>query len=224
MPDINTQAIAEMQRLEKAVAVQKAMNDKKEQELKMFESQLRQGTVPNNSVQNLQQNLANSKANFMVPGNVGDINKVQWGFWFNTPFVRVDPGVNIRTQFTVTQEAAFIYMSMTKAIYDLDTVTNELTYIDPDEPALGESQGLSYVMRDAQSSREFFNIPQSLDMVGNPRWPTSMPTPYMFLPNSIVEFNIINNHPSNVYVAQIALFGYRLRIENSQNILSTVYG
>lgn len=224
MPDVNTELLAKLQHLEKTVAVQKAMNDRKEQELKVLESRIRQGLEPNGSVQELERNLGRSKANFLVPGNVGDINKVQWGFWFSTPFIRVDPGVNFRTQFTVTQEAAFTFMSMTKAVYDFDDATNEITYIDPDEPALGESQGLSYLIRDAQSSREFFNIPQSMDMVGNPRWPTVLPTPYMFLPNSIVEFNIINNHPTNIYIAQISLFGYRLRIENSQNILSTVYG
>ena len=224
MPDVNTELLQRLQQLERSVAVQKGMNDRKEQELKVLESRLSQGLQPNGSVQQLQSNLGKSKANFLVPGNVGDINKVQWGFWFSTPFVRIDPGVNIRTQFTVTQEAAFTYMSMTKAVYDLDTVTNEITYIDPDEPALGDSQGLSWILRDAQSSREFMNIPQSLDMVGNPRWPSVLPTPYMFLPNSIVEFNLINNHPTNVYIAQVSLFGYRLRIENSQNILSTVYG
>lgn len=224
MPNVPAELIAELQRLEKAVSVQKYSNDQKEAELRTMQSRVEQGLTRNTSAKTVENNLQRNMGNFMVPGNVGDINKVHWPFWFSIPFTRVNPGQNVRTQFTVTQEAGFSFMSLTKAVWDFDTVTNELTYIDPDEPALGDSQGLSYLIRDAQSSREFFNLPQSLDMVGNPRWPTTMPTPYFFLPNSVVEFNIINNHPTNVYFVHLTMFGYRIRIDNSQRILSTVYG
>lgn len=223
MPNVNPQLLAEMQRLDKAVSIQKQANDRKEQQLKVMEGRVDQGLKENSSVQNLKSNLERNMGNLMVPGNVGDINKVIWPFWFSIPFTRVNPGQNVRTQFTVTQEAGFSFMALTKAVYDFDDATNELTYIDPDEPAIGESAGLSIIIRDAQSSREFFNLPANLDTLGNPRFPTSLPTPYFFLPNSIIEYNIINDHPTNIYFVHLTMFGYRVRIEGSQNILSTVY-
>lgn len=221
MADVNL--VAKLQELERAVMLQKQYNDKRTAELDRLENTLRQGLVPNKSTQDLERNISRNMMNAFVPGNVGDINKVLWPFWFSTDLTLLEPGQNVPLRFSVTQEAGFAYMSLTKTVFDFDDVTNELTYVDPDEPVIGESPGLSYILRDPQSGREFHNIPQSLDMVGNPRWPAALPVPYFYLPNSNVEFSVINSHPTNIYYVQITLFGYRVRVEDARQILSLTY-
>lgn len=224
MTTIDPNLVAELKRLERQVFEHKEYLDRKEQEIAAAESRLRQGLVKNSSAQNFQNNVAMNRGNLLVPGNIGDINKVTWGFVFSTPIVQVAPGTNVRTQISVTQEAGFIWKALTKTVYDLDTLTNEITYIDPDEPMIGEAKGLSFFLRDAQSSREFYNIPQTIDQIGNPRWPTILETPSFMLPNSITEVSFINDSPTNTYLASIQFWGVRIRGENLKNLLSTVYG
>lgn len=226
MSTINPQLLAELSKLEAQVSYSAQRLDQKAKALSQMESQLKQGELPNNSAQNLTENLQRSMGNFMVPGNVGDINKVIWPFMFSTdlPLI-ISPNSNVRSAFTVTQEAAFVCMNYVKTVYSLDdtVVPNQLVYIDPDQYGSG-APGLSYIIRDAVSSREFFNIPQNIDQVGNPRFPFVWPTPQIFLPNSSIEVNFFNNHPTNVYYVTMTFFGYRIRFEGSHRILSTIYG
>lgn len=224
MSTVDNQIVAEMRRLEQQVLKQEAYLKAKEQVLKEMESRINQGLSKNNSAQNLQSNVARNMGNFLVPGNVGDINKVVWPFWFTTPAVTVGPGQNVTTQFSVTQEAGFSWMSYVKCVYDLDTLTNDITYIDPAEPAIGEASMLYYSIRDAQSSREFFNKPQALDAVGAPQFPSTLPTPLFFLPNSTIEVSFYNSHPTNNYIPFLVMFGYRIRVEGAKTMLGTVYG
>jgi hypothetical protein len=226
MSDINTQALADYQRLENILRTARGALDKKEEELAQLESKTRQGILPYDNVHNLKKNLEQLPY-FLQPGNVGQINEVIWPFYYatgdnNSSTVIVNPNQSLRSSFSVTQEAAFVMMSYTKTVYVVDG--DDITYIDPDANGVGDAPGLKYLIRDAQSSREFFNLPLNIDQVGNPRWPTILPSPQMFIPNAIVEVDFINSHPTNVYAVQMQFFGYRIRLEKAKDILSLVYG
>lgn len=199
-------------------------NEQREMVLKDKEDRLRQKYLKNEDVKNLQANLNSSLPSYLAPGNVGDINRVIWPFYFSTPFVNpIAPGTTVRTSINVTQEAAFTWMSYMKAVYLYDA--GELTYIDPDNSDQSSlAPGLAFTIRDAQSQREFFGGFVDLDTVGNPRFPSTLPSPMMVIPNGVLEVTFTNKHATNYYVPRMSFFGYRMRIENQQELLSTVYG
>lgn len=222
--DYNTK-IKELQALQNQVMTLKNLVDAKEGVLQSKESQLRQGQLPVTGPRALKANMDRAMQE-MSPGNVGDINRVIWPYYFTTqgPATAegVGPNETLQSGFTVTQEAAFIVMSYTKAVYNVDPVSNYWTYNDPN--ANQQTPGLFFTLRDTQSGRDFFNVPIALDNYGNPRFPTKLPRPIMFLPNSNVQVNFINSNPINQYAPFITFFGYRIRIEDAQNLLGLVYG
>ncbi len=229
--------IRQIQRLQNQVAQRSAFLDAREQRIGQREQMLgggrsspggngqmgrniggrgQMGMDPSQASQN--PNLCN-----LVPGNVGSLNNVIWPFFFSTDFITLVPNTAIKSGFTITQEASFVWMSYTKQVYQFDGV-NAYTYIDPDQPgATGIAPNLSFTIRDSQSGRDFENFPIDLDIVGHPRFPTIYPRPAMFLPNSNVEISFQNSDPAITYVAFLTAFGYRVRIEDAQNILSLVY-
>lgn len=162
---------------------------------------------------------------FMTPGNVGDVNSVLWPFYFTTERVIVPPASQINAGFSVTQEAAFVMIAFTKAVFlrEEEPALN-YTYLDPDAPAYGgKAQGLSFTFRDSQSTREFVSTTLDLDHVGNPRFPTYLPAPMLMLPNSNLQitWNSQNNE-DQTFVPFLTFFGYRIRIEDAKQIYSLV--
>lgn len=226
MSQISPHLIQKLQKLESQVKYASERLDAKAKYLTQAESKVRQGQEGPPNAKSLERNLKRNMGNFMIPGNVGDINKVIWPFFFSTDVTqRVTPGSNVRSAFTVTQEASFVCMNYIKTVYVVDDTVNpeQLVYVDADNPNEG-SPGLSYLIRDAVSSREFFAQPQSVDQIGNPRFPFVWPTPQIFLPNSSVEVNFFNENVDNIYEVTLTFFGYRMRFEGDQRILSTIRG
>lgn len=159
------------------------------------------------------------------PGNVGAINRVIWPFWFTFSAPELTPITSSQGFFTVTQEAAFVFMSMTKSVFKKTTGPTQYTYIDPNDfGANGQADGLKWTMRDAQSSRVFSNLPIEMDEYGHPEAPFILSTPILFLPNSTIEMTYQNDHAGNTYVPFITLFGYRVRVDDAQHLLGTVIG
>jgi len=217
--------INKLLKLQQQVSSREAYLDAKAKALNAQERRLANGMLPNMGANDLEANLRNNPnlSSGMVPGNVGAINRVIWPFYFTTAFITLAPNTTINTGFTVTQEAAFIWMSYTKSVYEL-TGGTDYTYVDPDQPgAAGIAPGLSFTIHDSQSGRDFDNFPINLDGVGNPRWPTMFPKPTMFLPNSNIQISFNNSDVAKTYVPFITAFGYRIRIDDAQNILSLVY-
>lgn len=198
--------------------------DAKEKNLRMLESQTRQGLVPTENARALELDLT-KKLGPLAPGNVGEFNKVIWPFWFSTelPQAGIGAGETFQTSYTVTLEAAFIMMSMVKVVYQTNVVP--WNYLDPNQDGLvGMAPGLSFTMRDSSSQRQFFGREATLvGNVGNPRFPTKFPRPMMLLPNQMMEINFINNHASNEYAPVMTFFGYRLRAENVDQYLSLIH-
>jgi hypothetical protein len=205
----------------------KSIVDSKAAALSVLESQLRQGQLPNNSAQQLDFNLSNSLSPLLNPGNIGDINNVIWPFYFTTdvPDGAIQPGETFNTGFSVTQEAAFIFMSYTKSVYILEGEDPDqtVTYLNQ-VPGVPSAPGLLFSLRDGSSSRQFYNTPINLDNFGNPRFPTKFPRPVMLLPNQSMQIQFTNAHSVNQYVPFITAFGYRIRIDRAQDLLSLVYG
>lgn len=163
----------------------------------------------------------------LKPGNVGEINNVVWPFWFTFSAPELAPNTSSTGSFTVTQEASFICMAISKSVFrKTGAGPFTYTYIDPDQEdtAQGDANNLKFQFRDAQSSRVFQSTPMSLDHIGHPQFPTVLQSPIMFLPNATVEAFYSNTDATATYVPFITMFGYRVRIENAQEILSLVTG
>lgn len=165
---------------------------------------------------------------FLAPGNVGDINTVIWPFWFPTPMVTLAPSQTLSSSITISKVAAFVAVSFTKTVFlRTEPAPGQVSYqyLNPDDPAMaGMSQGLSFSWRDAQSTREFVDRTVSLDHYGNPRFPHLLPSPQLFLPNSQVEFQFTNGHPTSTLAVGVTFYGVRVRTDEAGQILSTVYG
>lgn len=222
---MNNKKQAELMRLQHQLNTRADFLNAKENALKRKELALQQGIAPTTGPQTLKQNLGNAFDPAMRPGNVGDINKVIWPFFFTTESIIIDINTTSRTGFTITQEAAFIWMSYTKTVYSVAGGT-DFTYVDPDDSTVaGTSRFLSFTIRDSSSGRDYQNLPIDLDATGNPRWPTKLPRPLLFLPNQNVEISFVNSSttPGDVFAPFITAFGYRIRIEDAQNILSTIF-
>ncbi len=193
---------------------------------KLKEQSMRnQGLIPN------PQNVQDFKANMnklppqLQPKNIGQINQVVWPFWFTFTAPELAPNSSSQGFVTITQEAGFILMSMSKVVFRKTTGPTQYTYVDPENyTSTGDTDGLKYTIRDAQSTRVFHNIPMELDMIGHPQYPTVLPSPLYFLPNSTIEITYQNDNASDTYVPFVTLFGYRIRMDDANNILSTVVG
>lgn len=221
------EAADHLQKLQNQIQSFSSYLDAKEKNLDVKESQLRSGTVANNGPQSLQFNMNNSLGPMLTPGNIGDINSVIWPYWFSTdiPQSPLAFGQTLQTGFSVNYEAAFIFMSFTKVVYlvEGEVPDDSWTYLDPDV-AQPSAPGLTFTLRDGSSSRQFYNTPTLMDHCGNPRFPTKFPRPMMMLPNQVMQISFTNSHPTNVYVPFITAFGYRMRVDQAQKLLSLVYG
>lgn len=183
----------------------------------------RQGLVQNTGANSLERNLDKALPQNLVPGNVGAINRIIWPFWFTFTAPQLAPNVTSQGFVTITQEAAFVWMAYSKAVFTL--AGGVYTYVDPEQAgASGSTDGLKFSIRDSQSTRVFHNTPLDIDQIGSPQYPSVLPTPMMFLPNSNIEITYANENPTVTYVPFITLFGYRVRVDDAQNLLSTVVG
>lgn len=161
------------------------------------------------------------------PGNIGDINRVIWPFWFTFSTQNISPGQSFVASFSVTQEAGFLMRYVTKQVYTVDPITQFMTYIDPFNfnEDVNSANGLVVGMKDAQSSREFYGRSlQDIDMWGSANFPTYFPSAVFLLPNQTMQLTLSNNSATETYVPFVSVVGYRVRVQDAQKILSTVSG
>lgn len=178
--------------------------------------------VPTAGPKTLSHNLQ-SIAKKLRPGNLGDINRVVWPFWFTTSKATLVPNSTVQGNITVTQEAAFIWLGHTKAVFMEDGTPGNFIYIDPQQPdGSAKANNLTVSIRDSQSSRTFMNKSIDINQMGSWYYPTILPTPQLLLPNSNIEFQFANSDQNNTYRPFITVYGLRVRIEDAQDILSTV--
>lgn len=156
-----------------------------------------------------------------MPGNIGPRDAVVWPFYEQINFdFGTDPVLSVNNRqeqfFEVTQEAAFMILGITRSSFANDRAGGLGPY--------------KITLRDAQSSRQlndFRGIPfQALGTKSNP---TILTTPYFLFPNArfIVEmsgFNTVEAQYDGQGIHQISFFGYRMRVDNAQAVLSTIFG
>jgi hypothetical protein len=214
----------EKRRIQLEIAKADASLSARERALNEKASRLRQNQVKNMGSMDLETNLRNNLPKGLVPGNVGDINRVIWPFYFTTTPGTIGPNGALVTSISISQEAGFIMTHFSKVVYK-EAPAGTYTYVDPDtNTGAGEAPGLRMAFRNNQSQMTFVNVPMNVDHVGNPRWPTKMDSPLYLFPNSIFSVLFTNNDPAAIYVPSVAFFGYRLRSEESMRALSPVYG
>ena len=130
--------------LQLQVAQMQAANQVKRQQMDVREAALRQGTVPVSGPQDVLTNMRNILPDYLVPGNLGDVNKVIWPFWFTnqTPELPAAKGgvmSQATASVTITQEAAFIVTAYMKSVFRRTTIPGAL----PSTPNYGVLAGLA---------------------------------------------------------------------------------
>jgi hypothetical protein len=163
----------------------------------------------------------NSKALFA--GNVNDVNSIIWPFFFQSKMSEVPASKNEILNINITQEAPFCLVSMQKVVFYNDG--GDWKYLDPrsyDNNILdGNATGLKFTLVDSQSGRNWFEAPVSLDHIGDGKDTYDLPSPVLMLPNSNMEVQLFNSSANDYYVGFLFM-GYRVRVEDAQNILSNV--
>lgn len=205
--------------------------------VKQLESQnrlLRQGLTPNGAGNALKGNMDTALPPELRPGNLGNLSNVIWPFFFTTfgqnpaqPAVQLIPGTSQTVSFVVTQEAAFVMTQLVKVVHIDVGGPAKSTYLDPDDfdVSASNANGLSVVMRDASSTRDFMQNPIPVDSIGDPGNPTVFPTPMWIKENGRMEFFVSNEAGSgNTYWPKFIAFGYRIRTDAYEKILSAVTG
>jgi hypothetical protein len=171
--------------------------------------------------QGLAAKFANPLLAGFAPGNIGDINRAIWPFYFTFTSGDVAPGQTVVQSFTVTQEAAFIWRMATKAVFT--KIDGVYSYLEP--RLLERAAGLKFSVRDAQSTREFHGrVPEAIDIMGGPNFPDLNPSTVFMLPNATTQIAFSNQDALITYRPFVTFIGYRIRLEDATKILSTVTG
>lgn len=156
----------------------------------------------------------------LVPGNVGDIDKVTWQFFFPLTFdFGINPTYTSGTRqvqsFQVSNEAAFLLMAIGRKAWD-DSIA-------------GDASPLQVEIRDRQSSRQFNDRPIPLQMIGKKSRKTILPTPMLIAPNAFIDATITSWVTSDMPTVgngkhELSFFGYRIRGEDMNKMYSSVFG
>jgi hypothetical protein len=182
-----------------------------------------------NKIQVYQSKIPNLQA-----GNLDDVSKIIWPFIFTAKILDQDnlnsvtpltPGNSSSGFISISQEASFVATKMVKTVFEKVDIGGGLftyNYIDPNDFDAGLATNLSFVINDSQSTRTFHQIPMDLDHLGHGQEPNKFKTNLFFSENNNVEVKFFNNHASKTYVPFLSMFGYRVRVQDAQEIFSLV--
>lgn len=205
----------------------KSLNDqfnKEKAALEQLERQTSAGHVSNTGPRSMLHNMSSALNPYEMPGNVGDINRIVWPFWFNSDDIILGPNQGGQSNISITQEAGFILLYYTASVFQ-EIAPGEYAYVDPEAVgSAGKANNLNFEFMDSSSSRRFMNRPMAISSVGYWKQPTTLPQPLFFLPNSNIQINYSNDDQFTVYRPRISFFGYRFRLDNAKDVLSLVYG
>jgi hypothetical protein len=181
-------------------------------------------TQPQVNKTNLRQSLGAYVPPHLMPGNVGPLNAVVWPFWFPVDFdygadyTIKGGGMDLQVQnFQVTQEAAMLLIAVTRQADTYDTA--------------GHLGPWSITVRDNQSSRQFNDQPIPIQMISRTGGlPTKLPTAMLLYPNAQIQIQMNSWIPAGTNQAtvgsshmQFSFFGYRIRIEDTAKVMSSVF-
>lgn len=162
----------------------------------------------------------------LVPTNVGHIKEGTWPFQevvnFDLKTTTDWPNITVNTSqtesFQVSQEAAFCMMGISRHANDYNDA--------------GDLGPLTINFRDRQSSRFFNDNPIPIQMIAQKGYITYLPIPMILLPNAFFELTIGSSLDPGVSqptpggssgIHQFVLHGYRVRVDDAENVLSTIF-
>lgn len=160
----------------------------------------------------------------LLPGNVGDIDKVTWPFWFPLTFnFGTNPTYNSATRqlqsYQVSNEAGFLLMSIGRKAWDGSIA--------------GDLAPLQVEIRDRQSSRQFNDRPIPIQMIGKKSRRTVLPTPMLISPNAFLDVTMTSWVPDTGLLSmptvgngrhELSFFGYRIRGEDMNKMYASIFG
>jgi hypothetical protein len=169
-------------------------------------------------IQKLESNLRKFLPESHMPGNVGGLNRVVWDFNMVMDFdfgnpLTLTPTTRASQNIQVTQEAVFILTSIGRTCACSQT----------------ENAPWQVEIRDLQSSRMLMDSPMPYQMIGSRSLPSYFTTPYLLMPNAKLELTMSTFTPFNIVLNvvnkhQFHFFGYRIRVEDADKVLSTIFG
>ncbi len=177
--------------------------------------------IPYNQAAGLRQQLAEQLPGYMQPSNVGQINQVQWMYHFNLTFdfganPTWSPSTRQTQSFQVDQEACLLLMGIARSSSNYNSAT--------------ELAPLAIEMRDRQSARVFDNSPIPIQAFGTKSNLTVLPTPFLLMPNAFLDVTMTSLQTGSQTTISatskhhFSFFGYRMRIDDAQAVLSTIFG
>lgn len=168
----------------------------------------------------LKEQLAKKLPSYLMPGNVGNYNQVAWPFWFTVDFdfglnPTYGPNTSQTRQFRVSQDGAYLLQAITRNSFSYDQA--------------GELAPLQLRIVDRQATRQLNDAPIPLQAIGHKSKPSIMPTPYLIMPSAQMEFTLTSFLLADQITVgnghhQFIFFGYRVRVEDFENVLSQVVG
>ena len=178
----------------------------------------------------LEQNLKKFIPPHLMPKNVGNIHKVAWPFWYSVEFNLNDDAtfnasddltsaLRLTSSFQVSQEAGFLITGISRHADDYS--------------GGGDLGPLQIEIRDRQSSRFFNNRPIPIQNIGIEGYETEFPTPFLVMPNAFIDVELstflesgvtqnVAGDPTGLH--QFTFHGFRLRIQDAQKVLSSIFG
>lgn len=184
-------------------------------------------TAANSSVENIKKNVLSLESQLankmpdMTAAGIRDINQIIWPFIFSTGFISTNSVKKFAEKnITVTAEAGFVAVKVIKQVFE-KVGAGDYRLIDPDDYAALQIDDLKITISDPQSGRNFFKNPMPIQNIGNAKFPTQLPGRPMILPNSALKVEFYNDGAKE-YFTNISIVGYRIRVENAQELLSLV--
>jgi hypothetical protein len=173
----------------------------------------------------LQNRIAQAPNGFSSPqfqaGGMENPYKNNWPYWYSFTNVRVGPSSTENIFVTVTQEAAFTWLTLEVTVYEVFGApgAETLIAIDRNVPdiASGEANPLKIALRDPQAQRYFHSGNMPIDAYGYGVWPTQLPRGILFMPNSQIQCVVSNTDTSRKFIPQITMNGYRIRVDLQGN-------
>lgn len=157
----------------------------------------------------------------VVSSGIRDVNKVIWPFTFSTGFLETSSSITFAEKnITITQEAAFVVTQMIKQVFK-KIGPNNYEWVDPRDISQ-RVEDLYFTLSDPQSGRNFHREPMLVEHIGDSLFPTKMLSRPLILPNSSLNVKLYNQSASLNYFTNISLIGYRVRIEDAQELLGLV--
>lgn len=197
----------------KAAATQKIKNNRAyERQIRAKEMSL--GDAPpasTNPSAALYGTLASMVPAGLMPGNLGDLPDMQWGYFYEFDFdfgtnPALTPLSRLQVDDQVNGDSGFYVTGISQNIADFS-----------DAGALGPYQ---IQIQSAQSTRQFTSQPIPLQSIGSDGRETQLDIPILFFPNdtiSIIASTWLQNgetsNPLGSSAFQVSLFGLRVRVQ-----------